>query len=244
MSAFKTIESQQSNYESNQWPNKYCEEKADAEWTTNSVEKSVSFLDDIFNRKSSPHFCMDFEPSEGLSRESKHLFAPSHTKHYEDKLRVPQQLDDHFIRPRKEPARFDSFRNSFMNLPDATTVRERSSRFHHSDNIQPLSPYHVHLPDRRSSEPIPFLQEQRSIEASDSFPFGHSFSNQMTHPQQSGPFQSFSRFSASSAYSTLRIHQNDLTHYPPSHMLDRDSASTISFFSSPEHWSFPPMRLY
>lgn len=215
----------------------------DAEWTTSSVEKSVVFLDDVFNCKSSPHFCMDFEASEGFSVERKHLLTPSHTKHYEHKLRVSQQLDDHFIRTRKEPAGFDSFRNSFINLSDTRTMRERN-RFHHSDNIQPFIPYHIHLTDSFSPKLMTFPEEQGSIEASDRFLFGPSFSNQITCNQRCGPFQSLSQFSSSSADSTLRIHQNDLTNYPPSHMLDRDSVSTTSFFPSPEHWSFPPMRLY
>lgn len=39
-------------------------------------------------------------------------------------------------------------------------------------------------------------------------------------------------------------HLSDMTNYPPSHMLERDSGHSLFSFPGPECWLFPPMRLF
>lgn len=208
-----------------------------AEWLTSPVETSVSILDDILLRPNcTPQFCMDFEPP-GVSA-SDHLFSP--TSCWGEKASACQHWEDSFNKPKSKEAVFDSFENNFMKHSRAVPPRSSGSQYSGS-NMQPFFPYQAQLPDRRSTEPMYFPQEEDPFET-DRYSFAPSFSAQIHHPQQS--FQPFGQFSHSSTCPPLQSHHTDMMHYPPSHMLERDPAAPRSSFPSPEHWAFPPMRLY
>ncbi len=212
-----------------------------AEWLTSPVETSVSFLEDILRPTCSPQFGMDFQPS-GVTAND-HLFAPSPTSRWGEKDSASQHWKDSFNRPKsKEAVMFGSFEHSFMNHTRA--VAERRSVSQYSDrNIQPFFPYQAQLPDRHPAEPMHFPQEQHPFET-DRCSFAPSFSAQIHSPPQSNHFQPLNQFSHPSTFPPLRPRHTDMAHYPPSHMLERDPAFPLSSFRSPEHWSFPPMRLY
>ncbi|KAM4735226.1 proline-rich protein 19 [Anableps anableps] len=58
----------------------------------------------------------------------------------------------------------------------------------------------------------------------------------------SNHLQAFGQFSP--FHPNFRPNPTDMMHFPPSHMLERNLAPPSSSLPSPEHWSFPPMRLY
>lgn len=212
-----------------------------AEWLTSPVETSVSHLDDILRPTCSPQFCMDFKPS-GVTA-SDHLFAPSPTSCWGEKASASHHWEGSFNRPkRKEAVMFGSFENILMNHTRAVT--ERSSGSHYSDrNTRPFFPYQAQLPDKHSAEPMHCTPEQESLE-SDRYSFAPSFSAQMYRSQQSNHFQPYRQFCHPSKCPPFMSHHTDMMHYPPSYMLERDPAPPLSSFPSPEHWCFPPMRLY
>ncbi|TDH11599.1 hypothetical protein EPR50_G00062340 [Perca flavescens] len=199
-----------------------------AEWLTSPVETSVSLLDDILRPTCAPQFYMDFEPS-GVTA-SDHLFSP--TSCWEEKASASHHWEDSFNRLKsKEAVMFNHTR----------AVPERSSWSQFSGiNIQRFCPYQTQLPDRHSPAPTHFPREKDPFEV-DRSSFAPSFV-QIHHPQQS--FQPFSQFSHPSPCLPLRSHHTDMMHYPPSHMLEKDTVPPLSSFPSPGHWSFPPMRLY
>ncbi|XP_074509269.1 proline-rich protein 19 [Sebastes fasciatus] len=231
--SFRMMGSRHFNWKSRPQPHRNLEQTA--EWLTSPVETSVSFLDDILRPTCAPQFCMEFEPPEGTT--SDHLFSPNSC--WGEKASASQPWEDSFNRLKSNKAMFDSFENSFMNHTRAVPERSSASQYGGS-NIQPFFPYQTQLPDRRSAEPMLFPQEKDPFET-DRYSFAPSFSAQIHHPFS---FQSFSQFSHPSVCPPLRSHHTDMIHYPPSHMLERDPAAPLSSFLSPEHWSFPPMRLY
>ncbi|XP_071326916.1 proline-rich protein 19 isoform X2 [Trachinotus anak] len=211
-----------------------------AEWLR-SPDTSASLLDEILRPRSSPQFSMDFEPSGASARD--HLSVPSSTSYWGEKASASQHWEDSFNRPTsKESVIFDCFESSFMD--HTTAVREKSCGPHYNDsNTKPLFPYQSHLPDRHSAEQMHFPQEQDPFETY-RYSFAPSFSAQIHHPNQSNHFQPFSQFSHPLTCPPLRSHHTYMMHYPPSHMLERDPAPPLSSLPSPEHWSFPPMKLY
>ncbi len=210
------------------------------EWLMSPAETSVSLLDDILKPTRSPQFCMNFKPSGVSARD--HWFAPSTTSCWEEKPSTSHQWEESFNRPKSKEAMLDSFQNSFLNPIRAVTERRSGSQYNAS-NIQPIFPYQTHLPDKHPAEPMNFHQEQDPFET-DRYCFGPSFSAQILNPQQSNNFQPFRQCSLPSTCPSFRSHLTDMKHYPPSHMLERDPVHPLSSFPSPEHWSFPPMRLY
>ncbi|XP_073341967.1 proline-rich protein 19 [Pagrus major] len=237
--SFKQMRSRHFNCKSS--PQLHHNLRQTAEWLTSPGETSVGLSDDILRPSRSPQFCMDFEPS-GVSA-TDHLFAPSSTSCWREKASESQCWEDRIDRPQtKEPVVFGSFENSFMN--HTRVAAGRSGRFQYSDtNTQPFIPYQAQLQDRRLADPVYFPPDQDPFEI-DRYSFAPSFSAQTYHPQQLNHFQPFSQFSHPPACLPLRPHHTDMMHYPPSHMLDRDPAPPLSSLPSPEHWSFPPMRLY
>lgn len=213
-----------------------------AEWVTGPVETPVSFLDDILRPTHSPQHCMDLEPS-GVSANN-HLFAPSPISCWEEKASASQHWEDRFNRPKsKEAVVFGSFKNSFMNCARAVTEKSSGSLFSDS-NIHPIFSYQAQLPHKHSTEPMLFPQEQGRFD-NNRCSFASSFPAQMHNPGvHNSTFQPFSQFSHPPTCSYLMSHHTDMMHYPPSHMLERDSAPPASSLLSPQHWSFPPMRLY
>ncbi|XP_029306866.1 proline-rich protein 19 [Cottoperca gobio] len=233
--SFRRAGNRQFNWKSRPQPNQNLEQTA--EWLTSPVDSSVSILDDIFRPSCAPPFCMDFEPSEVTA--SDHLFSP--TSCWGHKASASQHWEDSFNRQRSnEAVMFDSFENGFMN--NTRAVPESSSGSQYSGStIQPFFPYQTQLPDGRSAEQMHYPQEKDPMKT-DRYSFAPSFSAQMHHHQQS--FHPFSQFIHPSTCTPLSSHHTDMIHYPPSHMLERDPAAPLSSFPSPEHWSFPPMRLY
>ncbi|XP_042279242.1 uncharacterized protein si:dkey-250k15.4 [Thunnus maccoyii] len=236
--AFKMTGSKRFNWNASLQPHQSLEQTAG--WLTSPVETSVSLLGDILRPSCSPQFCMDFEPSRTSS--SDHLFAPSLFSCWGATTSASQHWEDSFNRSKtKESVMFDSSENSFMSHTRA--IREGSNRLQYSDhNIQPFFPNQAQLPDGHSAEPRQFPQEHDSFE-NEKCSFAPAFSAQIHQPQQSN-HQPFSQFSHPPTCSSLRSHHSDMMNYPPSHMLERSPAPPLSSFPSPEHWSFPPMRLY
>ncbi|KAA8591703.1 hypothetical protein FQN60_017077, partial [Etheostoma spectabile] len=202
-----------------------------AEWLTSPVETSVSLLDDILRPTCAPQFYMDFEPS-GVTA-SDHFFSP--TSCWGEKASASHHWEDSFNRSkRKEAVMFKSFENHTRAVPE----RSSGSQFSGINN-QRFFPYQTQLLDRHSPAPTHFTQEKGPFEV-DGSSFAPSFAK-IHHAQQS--FQPFSHFSHPSTGPPLRSYHTDMMHYPPSHMLERDAVAPLSSFPSPEHWSFPPMRL-
>ncbi|KAK9514054.1 hypothetical protein VZT92_027543 [Zoarces viviparus] len=233
--SFKMMRSRPFNQKSRPQPHQNLEQTA--AWFTSPVETSVSLLDDILGPTCSPQFYMEFEPSGHTT--SDHLFSP--TSCWAEKVSVSQHWEDGFNKPKNNKAvMFDSFENSFLNHTRAVPERSSGSQYS-SSNIPPFFPSQTQLPNRRSAEPMHFPHEKDPFET-DRYSYAPSFSAQIHHPLQS--LQPLSQFSYPSTHPPLRSHHTDMNHYPPSHALDRDPAALLSSFPSPEHWSFPPMRLY
>ncbi|XP_054476961.1 uncharacterized protein si:dkey-250k15.4 [Anoplopoma fimbria] len=233
--SFKMVGSRPFNWKSRPQPHQHLEQTA--EWLTSPVETSVSLLDDLLRPTYPPQFCMDFEPSGGTTRY--HLFSP--TICWGENASVSQHWEDSFSKPKNNKAvMFDSFENSFINHKRAVPERSSGSQYS-SGNFQPFFPYQTQLPDRCSADPMHFPREKDPFET-DTYSFAPSFSAHIHNPLQS--FQPLSQFSHPSTCPPLRSHHADMIHYPPSHTLERDPAAPLSSFPSPEHWSFPPMRLY
>lgn len=208
---------------------------------TRPVKTSVSLLDDLLRPTRSPPFCMYFEPS-GVTA-SEHLFAPPPISCWGEKTSASQHWGDRVNRQKsKDAVMFGSFENSYMN--QTREVPERSSGSHYTDsNIQPFFPYQAQLPDRHLAGPMRCPQEQGPFET-DKYSFASPFSAKSHHPQQHNHFNPFNQFGSPLNCPLLRSHHTDMMSYPPSHMLERDPAPSLSSFPSLEHWSFPPMRLY
>ncbi|XP_038566923.1 uncharacterized protein si:dkey-250k15.4 [Micropterus salmoides] len=237
--SFKKKGSRHFNWKSSPQPHPNL--KQTAEWLTRTVETSASLLHDILRPSCSPEFCMDFEPS-GVTAISD-LFAPSPTSFSGEKASVSQHWGDSFNKPKNnKAAMFGFFENSLMNRTRVFPDRSSGSRYSDS-SIQPFFPYQAQLSHRQSAKPMHLPQKQNPFET-DRYAFASSFSAQIHYPQQSNHFQPFSQFSHPSTCPPLRSHHTDMMHYPPSHMLEKDPAPPSPYFPSPEHWSFPPMRLY
>ncbi|XP_059195237.1 uncharacterized protein si:dkey-250k15.4 [Centropristis striata] len=230
--SFRMTGSKYFNWKSRPQPHQNLEQTP--EWLTSPVETSVNILDDILRPT---EFCMDFEPS-GVTA-SDQLLSP--TACWGERGSASQHREDSLNRQRgKEAVMLDSFENGFMNFARAAPERSSGSQFNGS-NIQPLFPFQTQFLDKCSAEPVHFPQAKGQFET-DRYSFAPSFSAQIHHPQQG--FHPFSQFSHPSTCPPLRSHHTDMIHYPPSHMLEGEPAAPRSSFPSPEHWSFPPMRLY
>ena len=211
------------------------------EWLTSPADTSASLLEDILRPSCSPPFSMDLEPS-GASA-SDHLFAPSSTSRWGEKASASQYRKNSFNRPNnKESVIFDSFENIFMNHAREFIGKSCGPQCN-DNNIQPFYLYQTQLSSRHSAEPMYFPQEQNPFKTN-RYSFAPSFSTRIHHPNQSNHFQPFSQLSHPSTCPPLGTHHSDMMHYPPSHMLERGPAPPFSSLLSPEHWSFPPMKLY
>lgn len=174
--------------------------------------------------------------------ENKHLFSPSATSCWAEEASASQPWEGSLNKPKsKEVFMFESFQNSFMNHRRA--VRQSCVPQFSGSDIQPFIPYSAQLPDGLSAEPKRVSQEPDPF-VTDRYSNAPFFSAQVCHPNRSNHSGMFSQLGHPSSFSALRSHHTDMMHYPPSHMLERDSAPPFSSFLSPEHWSFPPMRLY
>uniref|UniRef100_A0A3Q4HR55 Uncharacterized protein n=1 Tax=Neolamprologus brichardi TaxID=32507 RepID=A0A3Q4HR55_NEOBR len=105
---------------------------------------------------------------------------------------------------------------------------------------KPSFPYQSQLPNTYAGEPMHIAQQEDPF-GTDMYSCVPSFAAPVHH--QSSHFQPSNQFSHASACS-LKSQHTDIMHYPPSFILERDPAPSLSAFLSPEQWSFPPMRLY
>lgn len=202
-----------------------------AEDLTSPMDTSIKKCDEPSRPSMSHHFYVDFELSGAATSD---LFAPSPKLFQKEKASTELWKD--FKSKSEEPALFDPFQTSYMNHT-RRKVREMPCKpqMDHID-IQSFFPFQ----DGHSAEPVQFPQEQDLVE-----PAGDLFAPLLpTHidPRlHSSHFQTFDQFSTRP---TFRSHSTDMMLYPPSHMLESSLTPPRSFLQSPEHWSFPPMRLY
>ncbi|XP_071382187.1 uncharacterized protein [Centroberyx affinis] len=214
-----------------------------AEWMTGpSVEKVGDLLYEILRPCSSSRFCKDFQLSSRASSPNQ-LFAPAPTSRWAVQASPPQRWDDGFNRAtRRESVGLECYENGFLN--QTRTVRERSSGPGYSESgKQPFLYYPAGLPEGHPAEPRHFPQEQDPFEI-DSRSFVPSSYAQVRYPQERNQLHPFYHFSQPATRPSLLSHHTDMMHYPPSHMLERGPSPPRPSFPSPEHWSFPPMRLY
>uniref|UniRef100_A0A3P9K0C1 Uncharacterized protein n=1 Tax=Oryzias latipes TaxID=8090 RepID=A0A3P9K0C1_ORYLA len=106
-------------------------------------------------------------------------------------------------------------------------------------------------PERCSSSILPYRGQLLDAGEPELFPkepdhFGmDSFPAHISPPSHSRHFQRFRRCREPSPSPAPSSDYTDMRHYPPSYMLERSPGPPhTSSFPSPEHWSFPPMRLY
>ncbi|KAJ0000036.1 hypothetical protein NQD34_011878, partial [Periophthalmus magnuspinnatus] len=84
---------------------------------------------------------------------------------------------------------------------------------------------------------VPFPQMHSSFEKH-KYSCGKSLSDEIPYFHQEYSFEPYQHVNSA-------LRPVDLAHYPPSYMLEKSPIlSMSSYFPSPEHWSFPPMRLY
>ncbi|CAI5663674.1 unnamed protein product [Oreochromis niloticus] len=217
-------------------PQPHCSQKQVTEWLASPADTADSVLDDILRPSLSPPLFMNFQTCEAPESI---LFAPSTTLCQREVASVPENWQGGLNWSKsKNSAMFGSFENSFM---DQSSLFGNRSLQYSGSNPQPFFPYQLQLPDTYTGEPMHIAQQE------DPFGTGRyscvpSFPAPVHH--QSNHFQSSSQFSHPSACSPLKSQHTDMMHYPPSFILERDPAPSLSAFLSPEQWSFPPMRLY
>lgn len=194
------------------------------------MDTSTSLLGSVHRSSCSPPLSIHGKTPEVSAND--YLFSHFATSCWGEKSSSSQHWGDSFSRSTSK----DVFLccNSYPNLSSGIT---ESCRLQHSgNNIQPFLTHTAQLTDRHSAEPRPFLTDRCSNY--------QSFSGQSRYTRQSDNIQRFSQFTERSPCPPLRPHNADMMLYPPSHMLERDTAPPLSSLPSPEPWSFPPMRLY
>ncbi|XP_047454142.1 uncharacterized protein si:dkey-250k15.4 [Mugil cephalus] len=210
-------------WQSTPQPHQRLEQVKSTEWLTSPMDISVNLLDEGLKTRFSPRLCMDFE-STGASAEK--FFVPSPAICREENPSPSEPWEGIFIKSQGDKIiTWDSLDENFIKT---SAGRERSCGPQYPDsNIQPFFPNQVQLP----AESLHVTDRYFPVQA---------------HHRQSDHFKPFSQFSWSSNCPPppLRSHPLDMIHFPPSDMLGRDPAPLSSSLLSPEHWSFPPMRLY
>lgn len=205
------------------------------EWLASPADMADSVLDDILRPSLSPPLFMNLQTCEAPESI---LFAPSTTLCQREVASVPENWQDGLNWSKsRNSAMFGSFGNSFM---DQSSLFGNQSLQNSDSNSQPSFPYQSQLPDRYAGEPMHIAQQEDPF-GTDMYSCVPSFAATVHH--QSSHFQPSTQFSHASACS-LNSQHTDIMHYPPSFILERDPAPSLSAFLSPEQWSFPPMRLY
>nr|XP_057909098.1 uncharacterized protein si:dkey-250k15.4 isoform X2 [Doryrhamphus excisus] len=164
-----------------------------------------------------PSCSPDFSMDFGSSAESSshHLFATSAA--WRSKSSPPRHF--HFDQPRdKSLSAFGPFEGRFTD----------DKRCHRS--CQDLT-------GRYFVEQFPF---QRDLLESEKYSFPSTFSGQF-HPP---PLSHFSQPPALTSLHSQHAQQSDRIRYPPSYILEKNPSPSLTPLPSPDHWSFPPMRLY
>ncbi|XP_014908309.1 proline-rich protein 19 [Poecilia latipinna] len=198
----------------------------------NPVDTFVKPLDETFKPGFSPFLHMDFEPS-GTSVSD--LFAHSPISYQQDNVSGLELWETSKCKT-QESDLLDLFQNNFVN--QTRNLRERlSEQQPHHSNVQPFFSHQ----DRHSADLHVFPREQNPSKT-DRFYFAPFFPSKSHRRSQSNHLQGFGQFSP--VHQNFRPDPTDMMHYPPSHMLERNLVPPSSSLPSPEHWSFPPMRLY
>ncbi|XP_060937988.1 uncharacterized protein si:dkey-250k15.4 [Limanda limanda] len=207
--------------------------KWNADSSKSPMDSSARPSDDILGLGSSPQFRMNVERD--------YLFPSSPTSCWGDKASASQRWDAGLNRTNcKESVIFYPFDNSISDHTGA--FREKSCGPQYKDT-KPLFPYQTQMIDRHSAGPMHFPQDQHPFQT-ERFSFPPSFSSQIHHPNPSSIFQPFNQSSPALTCPPISSYHTDMSHYPPSHMLERGPAPCLSSLPSPELWSFPPMKLY
>ncbi|KAM9309606.1 uncharacterized protein KZ484_025614 [Pholidichthys leucotaenia] len=223
------------NWKCNPQPRQNPKEATD--WVKSTVETSSGVMDDILHPSFSPQFCMDVESS-GPS--AINVFASSPTFCWEEKPSVSDYWKHGFKKLQSERSpMFDSSENSFTNYSRAFEVKNCKPQ-HCDGDFQCL----FSLRTRPNlEEPMHFPKEPKIFKP-DKYSFASSLPAQIYSPQETNPFQPFRQFSHPSPLPHFRSSHTSMVHFPPSYMIERETAHPPSSFLSPEHWSFPPMKLY
>ncbi|XP_072317533.1 proline-rich protein 19 [Eucyclogobius newberryi] len=188
------------------------------EWLGTPAE-NPAVLSGAFSPIGSPLFSEDFELRNSVLREEReHLFAPSFAPSCSGGPRVSGHGDDLFISTGGKEFAVPGSTKDYMTF---SNIRQRTSPLNYS--VDPL----LYCPQMHSS----FEKHKYS--------YGKSFSDESAYFHRERSYEPSRHVSFPSAFRPV-----DLANYPPSHVVEREGQSTSSSFLSPEHWSFPPMRLY
>ncbi|KAM4600456.1 proline-rich protein 19 [Polymixia lowei] len=204
------------------------------EWRTSpSVERVGDLLDELL-RPSSSQFCVDLQPSGASSPHD--LFALPPTTRWGCQPSPPEPSDNRFNgATTRESARLDCFEN--CSLSQTNLARERNSWPRYGESRR--HPFLHYLPGHPGGHPAGAPQEQDPFEVD-----GFAPSCSVQYCQENNQLRPFYHFGHPPTSSLLRSHHADMTHYPPSRTLERSWSPPLPVFTSPEPWSFPPMRLY
>ncbi|XP_034029884.1 uncharacterized protein si:dkey-250k15.4 [Thalassophryne amazonica] len=203
-----------------------------AEWLKGPCVESFTCLsNNIPMPHSSQQFSMDFEPHGPSSSDD--LFAPSSSAFWTDKASRAQSRESNLM---------NFSESNFINQTTWLRERSRDPPYYNSS-----SRLFLHsgsgLEDLDSVEPRHYTRKKDPFKTATCISASSSF-GRLHHSEDSNHFHHSTQVSQPPTCSSIRSHHIDMTNYPPSHMLERDSAPLFSSFSSPQHWSFPPMKLY
>ncbi|XP_028326143.1 proline-rich protein 19 [Gouania willdenowi] len=206
-------------------------------WLTSPVEASGSLPEDIIGTSVYSPFCMETDSPRVLEKK---CFAPIPATSREETISPYLYGKSSNISHNMGSHRFDSSECSIQIHTRAHGLQS-SGQLSNDMDVQPVLSYPVQLPNRWAADPMLFYQNQDPIET-DSLSFDPSFPAQVPHPSHS---RGSNVFNLSSYAPTACMSNNtDMMHFPPSHMLNSSPTLPSSLLPSPEHWSFPPMRLY
>ncbi|XP_055019205.1 uncharacterized protein si:dkey-250k15.4 isoform X2 [Boleophthalmus pectinirostris] len=219
------------DWHSNDWSSLLDET---AEWLGTSP-KNPAVPDGTFSHRTSSQFSVDFEFRNAMSRERDYLFSPPFGSSCVDEPKNSGRVDDFFAsRQEQEFSVPQQEHQNYMAFSDITTVSHRRNPLDSIMNNYSVEPLH--------SETVPFPHMHSSFETQKYFD-GKSFFNEIPYFDHKCSFEPFSHVNFPLDSPSFR--PVDLAHYPPSYMLEKGPIlPTSSSFPSPEHWSFPPMRLY
>ncbi|XP_038140260.1 uncharacterized protein si:dkey-250k15.4 [Cyprinodon tularosa] len=212
-----------------------------AEEVANPADSFVNILDETFRPDYSPRVFMDFEPS-GTSVND--LFTHYQILPKGENVSRPECWEETKSKT-QESAMHNSFQSQFLNQSWKSRQWISEQQPHHS-KVQHFFPYQDrHLAamqqDGHLADTQLFPQEQNESET-DRFYSAPVYQSKSHSRPQNNLLQTFGQLSP--FHPNFRSNPADMMDYPPSHMLEKSLAPRSSSLHSPEHWSFPPMRLY
>ncbi|XP_055083816.1 uncharacterized protein si:dkey-250k15.4 [Periophthalmus magnuspinnatus] len=197
-----------------------------SKWFETPPENPV-IPDNTFSCRGTPQFSMDFEFRKAVSRDMEHLFSPSFAPSCVDGP-SSSHVNNFFITTQGQEFTMPQQKTKKdVTFSDITTVRHRQSPLTSVMNNYGVDPLNS----------VPFPQMHSSFEKH-KYSCGKSLSDEIPYFHQEYSFEPYQHVNSA-------LRPVDLAHYPPSYMLEKSPIlSMSSYFPSPEHWSFPPMRLY